>query len=705
MMNFRTIVLVSITVCLSVALISQAYAQWKPTNGPRGGSFETIIVKDNDLFIGSSGAGIFKSTDGGNNWRTANNGLTQLFISSLAIDTANIFVSTTEGIFRSNNGGDQWVQVNNGLPCGIISGRIISQAGYLYVGNPSGGVFFSTDEGENWDTSGLINIGITQIAADDSSTVIAINGSHIYRSSDQGLNWSKADSGNIASYKFSISFMNGSWVAATDSGIIFSRDKGLSWKCSTMDSIFTGIFTLAQKGDTLYAGGNYLLRSLDTGKTWRIVGAKPSGAPWISSMVTRNDGIFALAGGVYFTDNEGGNWLERDSNVVSQWNYHLVLNGSTLYSVSNKISFTSDRGFSWKDVKGEIENYFPQDLLIIGEDMFVATTRAGVFRSPNFGISWSSVNNGLTSLHASSFASNHDTIYVSTTDSGTFWSTDLGSSWFTMNRGLNRGGLFVDKLLECSGHLFALSNNLLWEYGDSTSGWILIDGGHTFPPMLVYTVAGSDSVLYASTNYGSAFSTDVGKTWIRDTSAIFNNLNVQWISVLDKYIFVGTLSNQNGVACARLSTPDLYFTSDLGIHWESIYDGLPFTYPVSFAMDSEFIYVGTGGAGVWRRPLLEVIAAVEQISGIKPSQFLLQQNFPNPFNPSTTIQFSIPHESHVTLKIYNLLGQEVQTLVNDNRTAGTYEVQFDGSKLPSGVYYYRLSGGDYVATKSMLVIK
>ncbi len=88
-----------------------------------------------------------------------------------------------------------------------------------------------------------------------------------------------------------------------------------------------------------------------------------------------------------------------------------------------------------------------------------------------------------------------------------------------------------------------------------------------------------------------------------------------------------------------------------------------------------------------------------------PSSFSLRQNFPDPYNPSTTIQFSIPHESHVTLKVYNLLGQELQTLVNDARTAGTYNVDFDAAKLPSGVYFYTLQAGRFMQTKKMLVIR
>jgi hypothetical protein len=88
-----------------------------------------------------------------------------------------------------------------------------------------------------------------------------------------------------------------------------------------------------------------------------------------------------------------------------------------------------------------------------------------------------------------------------------------------------------------------------------------------------------------------------------------------------------------------------------------------------------------------------------------PKEYSLQQSYPNPFNPSTTIGFELPHTSRVSLKVYNLLGQEVTTLVDDEMQAGTYEAQFNASSLSSGMYVYRLRAGDYVATKRMILMK
>jgi hypothetical protein len=83
----------------------------------------------------------------------------------------------------------------------------------------------------------------------------------------------------------------------------------------------------------------------------------------------------------------------------------------------------------------------------------------------------------------------------------------------------------------------------------------------------------------------------------------------------------------------------------------------------------------------------------------------LDQNYPNPFNPATVIRYSIPEQSKVTLKVYNLLGQEVATLVNEVQPAGHFVARFEGYSLATGVYFYRLEAGKFSETKKMLLVK
>ena len=115
-------------------------------------------------------------------------------------------------------------------------------------------------------------------------------------------------------------------------------------------------------------------------------------------------------------------------------------------------------------------------------------------------------------------------------------------------------------------------------------------------------------------------------------------------------------------------------------------------------------------------PLFAIFNFDEPVSAeteIAPTEYMLSQNYPNPFNPSTTIYYSIPQSSFVTLKVYDMLGSEITTLVNEEKPIGSYEVEFNATRLPSGIYFYRLqagvpsasSGQSFVETKKMILMK
>ncbi len=101
----------------------------------------------------------------------------------------------------------------------------------------------------------------------------------------------------------------------------------------------------------------------------------------------------------------------------------------------------------------------------------------------------------------------------------------------------------------------------------------------------------------------------------------------------------------------------------------------------------------------------EGVASVENISGVAPSNYSLEQNYPNPFNPSTTINFTIPNSEFVTLKVFNILGSEVATLVNENLAAGAYRFNFEAANLASGIYLYELNAGNFREIKKMNLLK
>jgi hypothetical protein len=119
-------------------------------------------------------------------------------------------------------------------------------------------------------------------------------------------------------------------------------------------------------------------------------------------------------------------------------------------------------------------------------------------------------------------------------------------------------------------------------------------------------------------------------------------------------------------------------------------------YTISFSSATAYSYYAIAPTG---------LTAVQTSEGMTPSSFVLDQNFPNPFNPSTMISFSVTQKGFATLKVYNSLGEQVATLVSQQLDPGTYKAQWNASKIASGVYLYRLEMNGFVVSKKMLLVK
>ncbi|MEI7485012.1 MAG: T9SS type A sorting domain-containing protein, partial [Ignavibacteriota bacterium] len=147
-----------------------------------------------------------------------------------------------------------------------------------------------------------------------------------------------------------------------------------------------------------------------------------------------------------------------------------------------------------------------------------------------------------------------------------------------------------------------------------------------------------------------------------------------------------------------------YISTNNGASWSTKNEGLGWVPPVlAYMVSSTYIYAGTG-AQVIRRNLSEFIG-IRSISTEIPSAYSLSQNYPNPFNPRTVIRFQLSVVGLTALKIYDIMGREIQTLVNEKLQPGTYEATFDGSNLSSGTYFYKLTSGDFSATKKLTLLK
>jgi len=166
--------------------------------------------------------------------------------------------------------------------------------------------------------------------------------------------------------------------------------------------------------------------------------------------------------------------------------------------------------------------------------------------------------------------------------------------------------------------------------------------------------------------------------------------------------------NQNGITLTKLNTEgnilwsrEIPFPNASEVYGEDIIEtsdgGILVTGYVTYPNEQpEVFLLKTNSEG-----LLTII----NIENTFPNSFVLSQNYPNPFNPSTKISYSVPKTSFVAIKVYDVLGKEITTLVNGEKSVGDYEVEFNGRNLSSGVYFYKMQAGDFVETKKLILMK
>ncbi|OGU76013.1 MAG: hypothetical protein A2W11_06355 [Ignavibacteria bacterium RBG_16_35_7] len=174
---------------------------------------------------------------------------------------------------------------------------------------------------------------------------------------------------------------------------------------------------------------------------------------------------------------------------------------------------------------------------------------------------------------------------------------------------------------------------------------------------------------------------------------------------------VSTLSVQAGLRLESggmlIGTDSLgvFLFSDEGDNLGSYNEGLTDLNIHSMLIDeSDYIYIGTDD-GLWRRPLSEIVTSIKENPNKLPLNYTLKQNYPNPFNPITSFTYSIPDEANVTIRVFDITGNEIETLVKEEKPAGTYEIMWNAENLPSGVYFYQLSASEFITTKKMILLK
>ena len=723
----RTLISIIPLILLNISINAQQDF-WGQTNGPKGGFVQAMAVNSSgDIFVGTE-TGVFRSTDEGENWNEINNGLPSFFynryVESLAINSKGfIFMGTViDGIFRSTDNGNSWTAIGNGI-IGECKSLTVNSDGNIFACITNAGIFRSTDDGENWTNINVFIPGSTEKlynavvinSKGDIFVGFTGNGGGIVVSTDNGKNWTQ----NNWDYIQSMTICSNDFIFAETlgGGVLRSTDNGESWITANnglTDSVSIGTFvpslTADSKGNLFAIAYNQksegepftlkIFRSTDYGNSWL---ERSNGIPddflgniFGSIIINNNDDVFAgMAGfGVFCSTDNGENWTERNSGLNNSDINSLLINiQGNIFAIasSNGIYRSSNNGAQWVKIFGSDPRV---NSIVTNQkgDIFIANNVKGIFRSIDGGNTWAQINNGLSSTEINALAiSPNGNLFagISAFDGEIFFSSDNGESWNNTGHIFEHSRWSFCFAFNSSGYIFAGTGEGIYRSTDNGVNWTEIDSGLTDNNVQSILI-NSQNYLFIGTQSGVFRSTDNGNSWDEVNYGLNNTYIECMTSNSDGDLFVGNL---DGIFQLRRNSNN----------WIDINNNLDNLSVHSLAFNSDnILFCGTSD-GVFHTT--SSITSVEDKKAIFIKTFELYQNYPNPFNPSTKISYSIPKLGFVTLKVYDILGREVGNLVNEEKNAGNYEVEFNGNNLSSGIYIYKLQVGNYHSVKKMLLIK
>lgn len=370
----------------------------------------------------------------------------------------------------------------------------------------------------------------------------------------------------------------------------------------------------------------------------------------VGALYAEGDTVYAgTIHGVYKSTNQGTNWFNASTGLPSLTNFYSIVRSG---------------------------NY-----LIAGGD------GAGVWRSSDFGANWVQTTSGVASnQYILAYDVQGNTVYgASGYSPAVITSTDNGATWVSSTNGLPSNQTMTG--VAVLGSILFASHQVIGVHISTDGGgaWNVSNSGITAQDKNALIASGGN--LIVGTTTGIFLSTDSSTSWTHVlTGDIVTGLSKFGTTIIavgrDQYS-----STNNGQSWLQLDATDLPTAP-----WNT----MQFT--------SNYALVNTFGIGVYRHPLGEVVTDVHETDK-QPVAFSLFQNYPNPFNPTTDFRFQILDFGFVKLAVYDVLGREVATLVNEELHPGAYQVSWNATGAPSGVYYYRLKAGSYSEMKKMVLLK
>ncbi|MBI3193680.1 MAG: T9SS type A sorting domain-containing protein [Ignavibacteriae bacterium] len=492
---------------------------------------------------------------------------------------------------------------------------------------------------------------------------------------------------------------------------------GMTWTLipnNVGDAFYDMKFRDANNGFIVGVSGR-ILRTSNGGNSWSIVTTFPYSLYGISmignfvSVVGSSPGLSYNAHGVSLSSTDTGATWTDDTKFIIRRNFRdVAFTNSQVGSIvgdSGTIFRTTDGGTTWdKQLHGTIfessGKHFHSVSFINPNIGTVVGDIGTIVKTTNSGTNWILQNSNTTKMlnDVSLFDENkcvvvgEQGLILQTNDGGETWNRRTGE---TVNE--LRGVTYVTQsVVVCVG-----SNGTIVKSSDGGLNWRIIS---TPTPSTLNDVRFFDEVVgIAVGNNGVILrTTDSGESWLKIDRRAYENLH----SI--------TSTGSTGILTGSYGT--ILRTTDKGETWSNLSIGtLQELRAVTFSDQQSIVIVGTNGL---------VLSTSEGVVGVgnlsssnnRPEHFELMQNYPNPFNPLTVIRYQLPVTSHVALKIYNILGQEVAQLVNEILQPGKYQRTWNAKDVASGIYYYKLSANvsspdmsgleqSFVEVKKMLYIR
>jgi photosystem II stability/assembly factor-like uncharacterized protein len=728
---------------LIVFLGSVLHSQTPKLIGPPGGTVFNIGLHrnyPNVLYSSTEIGGDFRSTDGGMTVKPVGLvGGTSYYFYPAPSDTTFLFLITYPGgmLLKSTNAGNNFsfVEINSDSSNNTHLQFNPYNSQEIYLIRKEKQLWKSNNGGTSWynlitfDTSLVSRVAI---ASTDTSIIYVTAADRIYRSTNSGLNWELRGHipgimGGIVQLEVNPQNKNTIYLQGGSFPKFFkSMDGGKTF--SIQSEIFLYDFALnPNDSNIVYCASEYgLFKSTDEGKNWvGLYNGLPSGSfgsRTIEINLDNPDEIYAGVGGsgVFKSSDAGNTWFQSNLAYCDVSNYDFISNAAEHLMATQYpwfIKTTTDDGENWfipnfDPPYNNINGYSYFDTNPSNKDEAYLTDYVKTYKTIDAGLNWQQTNpfTNSTALWYNKFNSN----IIFGSDGVNTWRTiDNGANWEMISE-IIPGYYVFDPQNDSTIYAYSVVIHLL-KSTDMGSTWQLKTNGLIQPgtgnPASVRGVAvrkDNPDILYCVQGFdgGISKSTDGGENWFQIDSS-FRTLKTT-MSVSSIYLdenkpgrfYVST--NGNGSFTNDYSWGGLFLTENDGLTWRRLFTGRVTDLKADNS-NPKNIYFNTY-FGIMKIPDT-LTTDIREEQNLIPKDFVLFQNYPNPFNPNTEISWQSPVGGWQTIKIFDILGREITTLVNEYRPVGKYEVNWNAANLPSGVYFYKLQTGNFVETKKMLLLK